>query len=127
MTRVVHSSNETSRHRFWPLANPASAPSLRVFSSFRSPSDDLLFISRFTSHLSFVFTRFISFSFTYVLYLLNFLVLQVSVTNDADLQFILIEYLATDHSLLVIPPCLPAHKRLLAFRHFLLISSPHFS
>ena len=36
--------------------------------------------------------------------------LQVSVTNDADLQFILIEYLATDHSLLVISPCLPAQK-----------------
>ena len=69
MTRVVHSSNETSRHRFWPLANPASAPSLRVFSSLRSPSDDLLFILRFTSHPSFVFfTRF--FLFAFVLYLL---------------------------------------------------------
>ena len=87
------------------------APSLRVFSSLHSPSDDLLFILRLSFHLSFVFfTRFISFFFTFVLYLLSFFVLQVSVTNDADLQFILIEYLATDHSLLVIPPCLPAQK-----------------
>ena len=121
MTRVVHSSNETSRHRFWPLANPASAPSLRVFSSLRSPSDDLLFNFAFIISAFICFLLDFSFSFTFVLYLLNFLVLQVSVTNDADLQFILIEYLATDHSLLVIPPCFPAHKRLLASRHFLLI------
>ena len=87
MTRVVHSSNETSRHRFWPFANPASAPSLRAFSSLHSPSDDLLFILRLSFHLSFVFLLDLFLFFTFVLYLLSFLVLQVSVTNDADVQF----------------------------------------